>query len=133
MLQQLHRLHNAETQIDTGTYAQARRNYKTLLKKKQEEYLEQKGQKIITLAETNPYAALQPRKTIAQDIQMEEWVEHFKAILNTENTTQAYNTSTMETGTFHPITEEEEEEITEAILELNPGKRQDQTESSMNT
>ena len=67
-----------------------------------------------TLAETNPFAALQPRKTIAQDIQMQEWVEHFKTILNTENTTQAYNASTIETESFRPITE--------AILELKPGK-----------
>lgn len=120
VLQHLHRLQNMETALDTRIYTQARRKYKTLLRRKQENHTEQEAQKIINLAETNPFAALQPRKTFfTQAIQMKEWEEHFKAILNTENTEQAYNTIEKSPENFYPITKDE---VTETIQGLKTGK-----------
>ena len=105
ILQQLRKLRSTKTSSNTEDYIQARRTYKTLLKKKQENFTEQEGQKIIELAEANPFAALHPRKPkLTQAIQMKEWETHFKDILNTENIAQAYNLTDTRSEDFNPNT-----------------------------
>ncbi|KAJ9573911.1 hypothetical protein L9F63_018155 [Diploptera punctata] len=57
----LHALHIAKTykrQEDLTKYAEKRRNYKGILKRKREEYTERQGRKLAEDAKSNPFIAL---------------------------------------------------------------------------
>lgn len=64
-------------------YAQARRNYKNLLKRRKQEYQEHQDKKRIEEAVRHPYKILQPRKPIfPRDIPIEVWENHMRKVYN---------------------------------------------------
>jgi hypothetical protein len=81
---ELQRAKEIGTQDSLNLYAQARREYKNLLKEKRKIHIEQEAKKIAEAATNDPYRVLratQPRFPSAIPIQA--WETHFGRILNT--------------------------------------------------
>ena len=81
-MEELHTARANPTPDNLLRYAQARRLYKDLLRKRTE-YQEDQGNKKIEEAERLPYKILNPRKPIfSRDIPMEAWETHMRKIWN---------------------------------------------------
>ncbi|KAJ4425634.1 hypothetical protein ANN_27830 [Periplaneta americana] len=101
---------------DLKRYAEARRNYKALLRKKKTPFWEEEGKQMVQDAIQNPYIALRKKKTHATHyIPMEEWENHFKNILNRKGKEEAFAEITETPDPWIPFSTQEVAECLNAL------------------
>lgn len=119
-LQALHTAKNTKSPEDIRFYNQSRKEYKSLLKTKRKEYLDQEATKMAEEARKDPYIALRPRKAQSSGkIDIAVWEEHFSSILNIDKTTKAYELVEAHSAEVNPFTAEE---VHETIASLKNKK-----------
>ena len=120
-LEELHTARANPTPDNLLRYAQARRLYKDLLRKRRTEYQEDQDNKKIEEAERLPYKILNPRKPVfSRDIPMEAWETHMRKVLESKDTRPPREQQWTERATNHePVTTEE---LKKAIRSAPNGK-----------
>ena len=116
----LHQVKLSNTPGRLMEYAQARKKYKALIRKKKVAHVEEEANKMALAATKDPYVALRAQApTFPHSIQMETWWQHFNSILNQRNRECAYKEAG---GLVRDFTSCSEKEVGEVITHLKKHK-----------
>ena len=112
-LKALNKAKKSKNKDDLERYAQKRKQYKSIIKNKRNNYIEMKAQQLAEEAEKDPFMVLRRKpRGVMKEIPIDDWENHFTKILNEGNRTEAYEANT----TRNPGTLNLEREITEAEI-----------------